>query len=87
MQTRPLKQPFAYALREVEDGWSWKVLDRDGVRVAVGLAPDRVTAQQWIASVYRGEGVQPAAELPTAQPQAAKVIAGSSRRAPGRRSA
>ena len=87
MQTRALKQPFAYALRETEDGWSWKVLDRDGVRVAVGLAPDRATAQQWIASVYRGEGAQPAAELSTAPPQPATVIAGASRRGPRRRSA
>jgi hypothetical protein len=87
MQTRQPKQPFAYALRETEDGWSWKVLDRDGVRVAVGVAQDRATAQQWIASVYRGEGAPPAAELAATPPPAAPMAAGPRRGATRRRSA
>ena len=87
MQTRQPKQPFAYALCENPTGWSWKVLDRDGVRVAVGLAPDRASAQQWIASVYRGEGVRPGSELELSPPRETPGNASPGRGSPRRRSA
>lgn len=52
------KPPFSYALSEVEAGWRWKVLDRTGASVAVGLAKDERTAEKWIRAVLRSEGVR-----------------------------
>ena len=56
MRIKQPEQPFAFALSEAEEGWRWKVIDREGDSVAIGLAGDKATAQECVAAVYRSEG-------------------------------
>lgn len=78
------KPPFSYALSEVEAGWRWKVLDRTGASVAVGLAKDERTAEKWIRAVLRSEG-EPVSNPPSRRSRASDLQRSSGRTASGRK--
>lgn len=40
-----LDAPFAYSLSHVESGWSWRVMDEEGVTVAQGRDASQSAAQ------------------------------------------
>lgn len=42
---------FAYRLSQTENGWSWRVIDRDGNTIEAGVAPDKVRARAAIRRV------------------------------------
>jgi hypothetical protein len=47
------QSPFAYSLRQVENGWLWSVYDEEGVTVADGADASRDAAQAAVESTLR----------------------------------
>ncbi len=56
-----VSRAFAYNLVETENGWSWRIVDRDGHTIDAGFAADKVAAR---AAIHRVIG--PGAAAPPA---------------------